>query len=68
MKNDLTSKSSDPPHLTTSINQKRQEAKDYLLRLAAASNPLIDHSIMNSKIGQKTLNSLTHRNMANKHY
>lgn len=55
MKNDAASKSSDPPHLTQSINQKRQENKDYLLRLAAAANPLIDHSIMKSKLGQAAL-------------
>ena len=34
--------SANPPHLTASINLKKQRSKDYLLRLAAASNSLID--------------------------
>jgi len=39
------------PHLTASINNKKQLSKDNLLRIAAFSNSLIDASILNSKSG-----------------
>lgn len=44
-----------PPHLTSSINNKKQINKDNLLRIAAFSNSLIDQSILNSKSGQAAL-------------
>ena len=55
MVRDQTCLSSSPPHLTLSVNLRKQQSKDYLLRLAAASNPLIDGSLLKSKAGQAAL-------------
>lgn len=68
MKYDTESKQNDLPHLTQFINSKRQESKDYLLRIAASVNPLIDQSIMKSKLGQAALNSFTSRNFIPSHH